>query len=101
MTFAEGVLQLWKDATDGGNLGWVSAEAIHDQWLLVLRISRSVQAIRASMLRENVATPEEVKDLLKKQVDTMTNIVLEKHLHATQLALAKTAMAQSDAEKSS
>ena len=53
------------------------------------------------MLRENVATPEEVKDLLKKQVDTMTNIVLEKHLHATQLALAKTAMAQSDAEKSS
>jgi len=101
MSYVENVLQMWKDAASGGSLGWVNTEAIHDQWLLVLRISRSVQAIRASMLGEGVVTPEEARNLLKKQVDTMTNIFLEKHLHATQLGLAEKAMAQSDGEKPS
>ena len=65
MTHPEGVFQLWNDAADGGNLGWVTAERLHDQWLRVLRISRSYRPFWSQCLEQGCSHMKKLNIYLK------------------------------------
>lgn len=84
-------LDFWKRSIESGNFKWATPETIHDQWVLLQRISKAVGNVRSKMLNAGVVTPQEAKVLLKLQVDYFSNIYLENFLHKGMLDSASLA----------
>lgn len=83
------VLKKWEFSIENNNFKWVTAEAIYEQWNLLLRLSKASREARVAMLATGVVSEKEGLELLRHQMNHYTVSISSQLLDGPKLAEAQ------------
>lgn len=84
-----GVLKKWEFSIANNNFKWATAEAIHDQWKLLVSLSEASREARVAMLSSGVVSEKEGFEILKRQVGYFTSVIGSQLRDGAKLASAR------------
>jgi len=88
LSHLQGIILLWSNFIEEPNTEWVTAEAIHDQWLSITKFFEHARILHSSLQRAGSITNNEANVLIRKQSNIMTERYFSKLKHKPKLDAA-------------
>jgi hypothetical protein len=100
LSHIQAIILIWSNFFEEPNTAWVTAEAIHDQWLSITKFFEHARILHSALQRAGSITNNEANALIRKQSAIMTERYFSKLKHKPKLeaALADFNKAATDAK---
>ena len=88
LSHLQGIILLWINFFEDPNATWVTAEAIHEQWLTITKFFEHTRALHSALQRAGSITNNDATTLVRKQASVMTERYFSNLKHKPMLQAA-------------
>lgn len=82
------ILSLWADFFETDDRSWITADAVHEQWIAITRFFEHARSLRTAFIKHGHISSSEASNLLDTQIEKFKDVLLSKWKHQPKIRAA-------------